>query len=65
MIRDRTFWFSYILEAKGATIEQLIHSLEKYCQEELDEKWMYHLAELFISRPEWKRSVSTCVTESC
>lgn len=36
-----------ILEAKGATVEQQINSLERYCQEELDEKWLYHLAELY------------------
>lgn len=36
-----------ILEAKEAPVEQQINSLERYCQEELDEKWMYHLAELY------------------
>lgn len=36
-----------ILEAKDAPLEQQINSLEKYCQEELDEKWLYHLAELY------------------
>ena len=36
-----------ILEAKGAPSEQQINSLERYCHEELDEKWMYHLAELY------------------
>lgn len=36
-----------ILEAKDAPLEQQINSLERYCQEELDEKWMYHLAELY------------------
>lgn len=36
-----------ILEAKDATIEQRINSLERYCQSELDEKWMYRLAELY------------------
>lgn len=49
-----------ILEAKGATIEQLIHSLEKYCQEELDEKWMYHLAELYQQAGMESQCVSMC-----
>ena len=36
-----------ILEAKKAPLDQLIVSLERYCQEELDEKWLYKLAELY------------------
>lgn len=36
-----------ILEAKEAPLEQQINSLERYCRDELDEKWMYHLAELY------------------
>lgn len=36
-----------ILEAKDAPLEQQINSLERYCQEDLDEKWLYHLAELY------------------
>ena len=36
-----------ILEAKDAPLEQQINSLERYCHEELDEKWLYHLAELY------------------
>jgi len=36
-----------ILKAKGASIDQLIHSLETYNHAELDEKWMYELAELY------------------
>ena len=36
-----------ILEVKDAPLEQQINSLERYCQEELDEKWLYHLAELY------------------
>ena len=53
-----------ILEAKGATIEQLIHSLRNTVRK----SWMRNGCIIwlsFISRPEWKRSVSTCVTESC
>ena len=36
-----------ILGAKGAPAEQLIHTLEQYCNIELDEKWLYELAELY------------------
>ena len=36
-----------ILKAKGAPAQQLIHSLESYTSEELDEKWLYELAELY------------------
>lgn len=36
-----------ILEAKEAPKEQLLNSLERYCDEELDEKWLYRLAELY------------------
>ena len=32
-----------ILGAKGAPVEQLIHTLEQYCGIELDEKWLYEL----------------------
>ena len=36
-----------ILEAKKAPIEQQVNALEMYCNMELDDKWMYHLAELY------------------
>lgn len=36
-----------ILESKDAPMEQRINSLEMYSQEELDEKWLYKLAELY------------------
>ncbi|MFR5602140.1 MAG: tetratricopeptide repeat protein [Lachnospiraceae bacterium] len=36
-----------ILKAKGAPVMQLIHSLEEYVNQELDEKWMYELAKLY------------------
>lgn len=36
-----------ILAAKDAPMEQQIHSLESFCNEELDEKWLYRLAELY------------------
>lgn len=49
-----------ILEAKGAPVEQQINSLERYCQEELDEKWMYHLAELYKEAGKEDDCVKTC-----
>ncbi len=49
-----------ILEAKGAPVEQQINSLERYCQEELDEKWMYHLAELYKEAGREDDCVRTC-----
>lgn len=49
-----------ILEAKGATLEQLIHSLEKYIQQEMDEKWMYHLAELYQQAGMESQCVGMC-----
>ena len=36
-----------ILEAREAPLEQQIATLERYCQEDLDEKWLYRLAELY------------------
>ena len=36
-----------ILGAKGAPPQQLIHTLEQYCNVELDEKWLYELAALY------------------
>ena len=36
-----------ILKAKGAPAQQLIHSLESYTSQEIDEKWLYELAELY------------------
>lgn len=36
-----------ILGAKGAPVEQLVHTLEQYCNVELDEKWLYELAILY------------------
>ncbi len=49
-----------ILKQKGAPIEQLIHSLESYVSEELDEKWLYELAELYHEAGDVSRCVSTC-----
>lgn len=36
-----------ILKEKGAGIEQLINPLEEYVSSEMDEEWMYELAELY------------------
>ncbi len=49
-----------ILEAKGAPLEQQINSLERYCQEELDEKWLYHLAELYHQADQADDCVRIC-----
>lgn len=49
-----------ILKDKGATVEQLIHSLESYTAEELDEKWLYELAELYHTAGNEAMCVSTC-----
>lgn len=49
-----------ILEAKDATLEQLITSLERYTTEELDEKWLYKLAELYQKVGRQEDCVATC-----
>lgn len=49
-----------ILEAKDASLEQQINSLERYCQEELDEKWLYHLAELYHQADQADDCVRIC-----
>ena len=49
-----------ILEAKDAPLEQQINSLERYCQEELDEKWLYHLAELYYQANQADDCVRIC-----
>ncbi|MGN0158829.1 MAG: tetratricopeptide repeat protein [Brotaphodocola sp.] len=49
-----------ILKAKDAPVEQLIHSLESYTAEELDEKWLYELAELYHMAGHSERCVQTC-----
>ena len=49
-----------ILEAKDAPLEQQINSLERYCQEELDEKWLYHLAELYHQANQAEDCVRIC-----
>ncbi|MDW2796975.1 tetratricopeptide repeat protein [Clostridium boliviensis] len=49
-----------ILKAKGAPAQQLIHSLESYTSVELDEKWLYELAELYSLAGMQERCVETC-----
>lgn len=49
-----------ILKAKGAPIEQLIHSLESYTSIELDEKWLYELADLYHQAGREEDCVRTC-----
>lgn len=49
-----------ILKAKDAPIEQMIHSLERYTAEELEEKWLYELAELYHLAGDSDKCVKTC-----
>lgn len=49
-----------ILKSKGAPAQQLIHSLESYTSVELDEKWLYELAELYSLAGMSDRCVETC-----
>ncbi len=49
-----------ILGAKGAPVAQLIHTLEQYCNAELDEKWLYELAELYNEAGMGDLCVMTC-----
>ena len=49
-----------ILGAKGAPTEQLIHTLEQYCNIELDEKWLYELAELYAQADMGDLCVMAC-----
>ena len=49
-----------ILEAKEAPVEQQINALEQYCQEELDDKWLYHLAELYEKAGRTDDCVKAC-----
>lgn len=49
-----------ILRTMDAPLAQQIHSLEGYTSEELDEKWLYELAELYHEAGDEQRCVSTC-----
>lgn len=49
-----------ILKAKGAPVDQLIRSLETYTAVEVDEKWLYELAELYHRANMETECVHTC-----
>ncbi|MDO4265285.1 MAG: tetratricopeptide repeat protein [Eubacteriales bacterium] len=49
-----------ILKAKNAPVTQLIHSLEQFTAQELDEKWLYELAELYARAGMGAECVRTC-----
>lgn len=49
-----------ILKAKKAPVEQLLHSLERYTSTELDEKWMYELAELYRQAGKEAECIQLC-----
>lgn len=49
-----------ILKEKKAPAEQLIHSLESYTGTELDEKWLYQLAELYSIDGRRDECIKTC-----
>ncbi len=49
-----------ILKEKKAPIDQLIHSLESYNSTELDERWMYELAELYHEAGRSDECVALC-----
>ncbi len=49
-----------ILKEENAPVEQLIRSLESYTSEELDEKWLYQLAELYHQAGNADRCVAIC-----
>lgn len=49
-----------ILKEKHAPVEQMIHVLENYTAEELDEKWLYELAELYHMAGDSEKCVKLC-----
>lgn len=49
-----------ILKQRKAPKEQMIHALESYTTEELDEKWLYELALLYHENGDADRCVNTC-----
>lgn len=58
---SRAFLLEYlILKAKGAPATQLIHSLEQYTSQELDERWLYELAELYARADMGNECVKLC-----
>mgnify|MGYP002615428724 CR=1 FL=1 len=49
-----------ILKAKKAPVDQLIRALEVYTASEVDEKWLYELAELYHKAGIEDKCVATC-----
>lgn len=49
-----------ILKGKNASLDQLIQALERYINAELDEKWMYELAELYAKAGRNDACVQLC-----
>ena len=49
-----------ILKAKKAPVDQLIRALEVYTSSEVDEKWLYELAELYHKAGIEDKCVATC-----
>ena len=49
-----------ILKEKGASAEQLIAPLEEYTADDVDEKWLYELAELYSEAGYEEECVKTC-----
>lgn len=49
-----------ILKAKKAPLDQLIRALETYTASEVDEKWLYELAELYHKANMEEKCVNTC-----
>lgn len=49
-----------ILKAKNAPVDQLIRSLEEYASLEVDEKWLYELAELYHEAGNGAACVAAC-----
>ena len=49
-----------ILKAKKAPVDQLIRALEVYTASEVDEKWLYELADLYHKAGSADKCVATC-----
>ncbi len=49
-----------ILKARGASVEKLIPILESYVSTEMDEQWMYELAELYSQAGQPEKCVQIC-----
>lgn len=49
-----------ILKESGAPIDQLERSLERYTNLELDEKWLYELAELYDKAGKYQECIQLC-----